>query len=287
MAFTSFRILKRAIEQFGKDHAGQMGAALAYYTLFSIAPLLILAIRMAGYVYGEENARAQVYTHLREVMTKDSADAVQKMIDQVHQAQAGSWAPELGLGLLFLGALGIFLHIRHTLCIIWKLEPPRGNSILGLLLNYLLAILMILITGLLLLASLAVSTVLPVLIDKVNELFPGTGIPWQLVEFGISIFFLTLVFATVYSVLSGRRIGWRYVGFGSLIAAFLFTIGKTLLGLYLVYSTTASMYGAAASVVAFLIWVFYSSQILFFGAELIQARRSRREWLNPLPAKKP
>jgi membrane protein len=281
VAITTLRIVKRAVEQFGQDHVAAMGAALAYYTIFSIAPLLILTIRIASYFYDEEQVRSEVYSQLQEVMTEQSAKVIQEMIDRVHQAQTGSdWAPGLGIVLLLAGSLGIFLHIRNTLSMIWKLEPPRGSSLLGVLLNYGLAILMILVAGLLLLASLAVSTGLALLLERLEEWLPGDPARWQVLEFGASILFLTLVFALIYRILSGRRIPWRYVWYGSVIAALLFAVGKTLLGWYLASSSTVSVYGAAGSVVAFMIWVFYSSQILFFGAELIQARRTRREWMN-------
>jgi membrane protein len=283
MAFTSYRIIRRAIEQFGSHHVSAMGAALAYYALFSIGPLLILALRVAGNFYDEERVRAEFFTHLEEIMPEESANGVLKLIDQLHKAQAASaWGPRLGLVLLLAGSLGIFLHIRSSLCRIWELEPPRGSSILGLLLNYALAILMILVTGLLLLASLAISTTLTLVEQRLDEWLPGDPARWYFLEFAISLAFLTIVFALVYQILSGRRLAWRYVWYGAVITALLFTLGKTLLSwyLYLAYSSTMSVYGAAGSIVVFMVWVFYSSQILFFGAELIQARRTRREWLD-------
>jgi membrane protein len=286
MAFSTFRVARRAVEQFGEDNVSAMGAALAYYTLFSIAPLLILAIRMAGYFYDEEQVRTQVYAQLKATMTEESAKAIQEMIDRVHETQSGGdWVPGIGIVLLLAGSLGIFLHIRSSLCRIWRLEPPRGSSILGVLLNYGLAILMILVTGLLLLASLALSTGLALLVEKLEEWLPGNPARWHVLEFAVSIVFFTIVFALVYRILSGRRIAWRYVWYGSLVTALLFTFGKTLLGWYLAYSSTVSVYGAAGSVVAFMVWVFYSSQILFFGAELIQARRTRQEWMSQADSK--
>ncbi len=280
---TSLRILWRACLQWGENKDSRLGAALAYYTLFSIAPLLLIAIRLAGLIFGADAAQGKVVEHLAEVLGLDTAQAIQALIQEASRPQTGTWATVVGLAVLIIGALGIFLHLRGALCTIWKLQPPHGNSFLGILLDYLLAIVMVLVTGVLLLASLGISTALPVLAEMLEKAMPEVNLPWRYVEMGVSFLFLTLLFAAVYRVLSGQRIAWRYVWYGSAICALLFTVGKTLLGLYLAYSSTISMYGAAGSVVVFLIWVYYSSQIMFFGAELIQARRTRREWLGQAP----
>src|SRR5947209_3065375 len=122
--------------------------------------------------------------------------------------------------------------------------------------------------------------VVPVLRKFMDEQFPDIGFPWEMLEFGISVVYLTLLFAAIFRILSGQRIPWRYVIYGSVITSLLFSVGKIALGMYLVYTGTASMYGAAGSLVVFLVWVYYSSQILFFGAELVQARRTRHEWMG-------
>ncbi len=279
----ALRVLYRAMREWHKDRANQMGAALAYYTLFSIAPLLLIATTIASYFFGEEAARKQVSKHLIELVGKESSGAIESVVEHIAKPRHKGWASGIGVGALMFGALGVFLHLRRGFCTIWKLDPPRGNTFLGLLLNYLLAIIMVLCVGLLLLLSLAANTTLVVLLRLLKENFPGQEVPWQAVEFASSIFFLTLLFGSVFRVMSGRRIPYRYVWFGSIVSALLFTVGKTLLGFYLVYTSTASAYGAAGSLVAFLIWVYYSAQIMFFGAELIQAWRTRREWLQADP----
>lgn len=280
---TSIRIFLRACRQWIANGDSRLGAALAYYALFSIAPVLVIAVNIAGAVFGEEAAKGRVESHLREMVGEETAKAVAKLIENAGNPQSGTWAPALSIALLVIGALSIFLHLRSGLCSIWKLDPPRGNSILGLLLDYTLALLMVLFCGVLLLASLATSTLVAIFHDPLNLWIPG--LPWHWLEVGLSFVYLTALFASIYRILSGARISSRYVFYGSFLAAVLFTVGKTLLGWYFAYSTTVSAYGAAGTLVVFLMWVYYSSQILYFGAELIQARRTRHDWMKqPLAA---
>ena len=165
------------------------------------------------------------------------------------------------------------------MCTIWKLEPAPGGTLHAILIDYLLAIVMVFVTGLLLLASLVISTVLPLVMDLIGDEDPESRVHFRLLEFAISLVFLTLLFAAMYRILSGNRIAWRYIWYGSIIASLLFALGKNLLGLYLLYFSPSSAYGAAGSLVVFLLWVYYCAQILFFCAELIQARRTCNEWL--------
>jgi membrane protein len=281
MRWIPARVLYRAAMQWSQDGAAQMGAALAYYALFSIAPLLLIALTMASFFYGAELARARVADQLREFMGADSAEAVQGLVDQLTHPEEGIWASVVGFGVLFVAALGVFLHLRWALCTIWRLVPPAGTTWLGLLLNYVLAASMVLFVGLLLLLSLVSNTFVVYVTDVLQERLPDYGISWQAVEFLSSIFYLSLLFALIFRILSGNRIYWRHLWLGSIVSAVLFTIGKTLLGHYLAYTSTTSAYGAAGSLVAFLLWVYYSAQITFFGAELIQAWRTRHEWLTP------
>jgi membrane protein len=283
MRWVEARVLYRAAKQWNDDSAAQMGAALAYYALFSIAPLLLIALTIAGLFFGAEVARARVAEQLTEFMGEDSSKGVQALADELTRPGDGGWASVLGFGALFVGALGVFLHLRTAFCTIWRLVPPTGTSWLGILFNYLLAAVMVLLIGLLLLLSLASNTVLVMVTEVLERNLPDYGISWQAVEFASSVFYLSLLFALVFHIMSGRRILLRHVWIGAVAAAALFTIGKTLLGWYLAYTGTTSAYGAAGSLVAFLIWVYYSAQIVFFGAELIQAWRTRHEWLAPKP----
>ena len=278
----SLRILYRACEKWSENGDSRLGAALAYYTLFSIAPLLLIAMQIAGGVFGEDAAKGRVSDQLVALMGPEIAASVEKMVASAAKPDDSSWTAIVSFVLLIVAALGAFLHARSALCMIWKLEPPHGNSWLGILWDYVLALIMVLVMAILLLISLACSLAVPIMQRLMQAGHLNVQQYWQWVDWGGSFFFLTILFATSYRILSGARVPWGYVWYGSFIAAILFTIGKTLFSYYLVYTGTESMYGAAGSVVVFLMWVYYSSQILFFGAELIQARRTRFEWMKSI-----
>ncbi len=277
---TSFRIILRACRQWSANADSRLGAALAYYTLFSIAPLLVIAVTIAGAVFGEEAARGHLELQLRDIVGQDVARAIERLVENASQPRKGDWAPTVSVALLVIGALSVFLHVRGALSMIWKLEPPRGSTWLGVLLDYTLALVMIVFSGVFLVASLAANMLVTIFEKTLHASWPE--MPWHWLEVGVSFLSLTILFAAMYRILSAGRIPLRYVLYGSFIAAVLFTLGKTLLAWYFVYASPVSAYGAAGSLVAFLIWVYYSSQILFFGAELIQVRRTRREWMEPI-----
>lgn len=276
---TSYHIIYRACEKWSENGGTRQGAALSYYTLFSIAPLLLIAVHVTGAVFGENAARGEVRKQLNTIMGPEIAQEVEGMIKTAGEPQDTMWTPTVSVLFLIVAALGAFLHVRSALCTIWKLAPPAGNGWLGMLWDYALSLIMVCITATMLLVSLACGLVIPYLQKTMQEHRLDDESYWPSVEIGSSFFFLTLLFAASYRILSGGRIGWGYVTYGSIIASVLFGVGKTLLSYYIVYSGTATMYGAAGSLVVFLVWVYYSSQILFFGAELIQARRTRYEWL--------
>jgi membrane protein len=277
---TSFRILVRAARQFRADGTSQMGAALAYYAVFSTAPLLVLAVMLSGLIFGEQVARDRVREHLTEYVGPESAREVNKLMETASKPAGGTLAAVLGGTALVLGALSIFLHLRRCLCVIWRLDSPGNQRVLAALLNYLLAIIMVLGVGVLLFLSLALSTAVPFLVDFLGKDLAVGARFWHGLDAGVSFGLLTLFFALVFRVMSGRRIAKHHVLYGSVITALLFTAGKTLISLYLAHTSTASAYGAAGSLVVFLVWVYYSSQITFFGAELVQARRTRADWLS-------
>jgi membrane protein len=274
----TLRIMIRAARQWSANGDSRLGAALAYYALFSFAPLLVIAVTIAGAVFGEDAARGQVELQLSGAIGKEAAAFIQRMVEAAAQPRSGQVAPWFSLAVLVAGALGMFLHMRGALCTIWKLEPPRGSTMLGILLDYTLALTMVIFCGILLIASLATNLFVRIFEEALDAWIPN--LPWDWVELGLSFLYLTILFAAMYRILSGARISFLHVLYGSFIAAILFTLGKSVLGWYFVYSSPASIYGAAGTLVVFLIWVYYSAQILFFGAELIQAGRTRHEWLN-------
>lgn len=256
-----------------------MGAALAYYALFSVAPLLLIAIAITGTFFGEQTARDSAAKTLENVMDPQSAQMIMDLIEHSQKPVKGIWGPILAGVILFWGALKVFFQMRTSLRIIWDLPHPKGSTLLGLLLGYALAIAMVLIVSLLLFTSVVVSTALAVALEVLRDKLPFLDSNWQWMEVSISLFFITVLLALIYRIMSGRKIRWTNVLYGSFIAAILFSIGKILLSLYFAYSNINSIYGAGGSLVIFLIWISYSAQIMIFGAELIQARRTREEWL--------
>jgi membrane protein len=278
---TSFRILVRAGQQWSANQDSRLGAALAYYALFSIAPLLVIAIHIAGVFFGEDAARGQVVSYLSTFIDADSARFVQSLVENAaDNAQSGVWASLVSVGVLLIGALSVFLQVRGALCGIWRLQPPHGNTILAMLIDYALALVMVMVTSILLLLSLAISVIMPLLQEWMKSQLPDKSFPWRYGDVATAVLCLTLLFTAIFRILSGQRIEWKYALYGAIITALLFSIGTFALGLYLAYTHTVSAYGAAGSLVVFLIWVYYSAQILFFGAELIQARRTRHEWMG-------
>ncbi|MBI3823674.1 MAG: YihY/virulence factor BrkB family protein [Planctomycetes bacterium] len=276
---TSLHIIYRAGQKWSENGGMRLGAALSYYALFSVGPLILIAVHVCGAIFGEDAAKGEVRKTLRTMMGADAAKEVESMVKTAGEPHDTMWTPTVSVSFLVVAALGAFLHVRSSLRTIWKLDSPEDNSWLAMLWDYALSLVMVLVTATMLVVSLAVGFVASMARKTVEEHRIADDYYWHWVEIGTSFFILTLLFAASYRILSGGRIPWGYVAYGSTIAAVLFMLGKSLLSYYIVYSGTASMYGAAGSLVVFLVWVYYSSQILFFGAELIQARRTRHEWL--------
>ena len=235
---------------------------------------------LSGLVFGEQAAHDQVKKHLTEVVGPETAREVNSLIERSVRPRGFSLAAALGGAALVVGALGVFLHIRRCLSVIWRLESPERKGVIESLMGYLLAVVMVLGVGMLLLLSLAASAALPWLVDFLGNDFPVGARFWHWLDAGLSFALLALFFALVFRVMSGRRILLRHVVYGAVISALLLTVGKTLIGLYLGYTGTASAYGGcrlARRVPG--LGLLLQAQIIFFGAELVQARRTRADWL--------
>jgi membrane protein len=270
------RLLADAVKQWLGDNAPRLGAALAYYTVFSIAPLLVIAVAIAGFVFGEEAAKGQVYTTMQGLVGETGALAIQGMMEQASKARAtGITATILGFVTLLLGASGVFGQLKGALNTIWNVEGRAGGTVKSFLVDRLFSLAMVLSVGFLLLVSLVISTMLAALAAYAERLVPLTAEFWQLVNAVVSFGVVTLLFALLFKEVPDTDVQWRDVWIGALFTAVLFTIGKFLIGLYLGRGTVGSVYGAAGSLVIVLLWVYYSAQILFFGAEFTQvfARR--------------
>ncbi|HEY9674813.1 MAG TPA: YihY/virulence factor BrkB family protein [Waterburya sp.] len=269
---TIWRLLKITITQWRQDQTSLMAAALAYYTVFSLAPLLIIVIAIAGTVFGEQAAKGELVAQIQGLIGKDGAELIQTAIENASQLDPsqGPIPTLINISLLLSGATVIFGQLQTSLNKIWNVEPKPGNGIIDFLRQRLLSFSMVLIIAFLLLVSLVISTLLVIFGNYLRDLIPGFTYLWQALNFLISFGIITLLFAMIFKILPDAKIAWKDVWMGAAITALLFEIGKFLLGFYLGHTSFASAYGAAGSLVIILTWVFYSAQILFLGAEFTQ-----------------
>ncbi|MBE9128251.1 YihY/virulence factor BrkB family protein [Coleofasciculus sp. LEGE 07092] len=263
------RLIKATFSQWQKDQASLMAAALAYYTVFSLAPLLIIVIAIAGAVFGEQAAQGELVRQIQEVVGKDAAEFIQVAIENTSNIEpdGGIFPTLLNIGILLFGATIVFAQLQTSLNKIWEVKLKPGNSIKLFLRKRILSFSMVLAVAFLLLVSLVVSAILAIINNYFRDLIPGFSYLWEFLNFLISFGLAILLFAMVYKVLPDAKIAWQDVGVGAIITAVLFEIGKALLGFYLGQMGVGSAYGAAGSLVVILTWVFYSAQILFLGAE--------------------
>jgi len=288
---TVMSMLKEAFTDWKDDNAPRLGAALAYYTVFSLAPLLVIAIAIAGLAFGHEAAQGRIVAQIQGLVGQAGAEAVQGMLESARKPSSSVWAAILGTVTLILGASGAFTELRGALNVVWEAPPKPGGGIWGAIRDRLLSFAMVLVLGFLLLVSLAMSAGLAAVHSFSVGLWPGAKVLLEIANAVFSFGVVTVLFAAIFKLLPDTKIGWRDVWAGAATTAALFTVGKTLIGLYLGKSSIASAYGAAASLAIILAWVYYAAQILFFGAELTQvyAHRhgSRREAPGSAPAVKP
>ncbi|MDZ4076040.1 MAG: YihY/virulence factor BrkB family protein [Hylemonella sp.] len=267
-ADTFWSLLKQTAVSWLDDYAPSMGAALAYYTLFSLAPLLLIVISVAGLIFGEEAARGEITYQLQSLMGDAGARAVQDLLASVRQPVEGSFATAVGLLLLLVGATTVFAELQDSLDRIWRVpDRVRPNGWLALVRARLLSFGMILAVGFLLTVSLVISAVTALLGKTVEPLFGG----WYLVGAAVNglggFLLIAAMFALIYKVMPRVRVHWRDVWTGAVFTALLFTLGKVVIGLYISRFGMSSGFGAAGSLVIVLLWVYYSAQVFLFGAE--------------------
>jgi membrane protein len=266
-------LLKVAAMGWIDDKASRLGAALAYYAAFSLAPLLIIIIAVAGLVFGKDATKAHVLAQMQDLVGKEGGEALQAMMISANKPESGIVAGIMGVVMLLVGAAGLFGQLQDALDTVWGVEPRSGRGIVGFIRDRFLSISMVMGTTFLLLVSLVISAIL----SAVGGMFGNylAGILGQTTNIVLSFGFITLLFAMVYRFLPDAIIAWKDVWLGALITSLLFTLGKQLIGMYLGYTATSSAYGAAGSFAVLLIWLYYSSQIFLFGAELTKAYAMR------------
>jgi membrane protein len=265
-------VLKGAFAGWWNDNVPRMGAALAYYTLFALAPILIVAIAVGGMVFGPETVRGEIVGQLAGLVGRDGARAVQTMLEGAGKSSSSIAVTVIGLITFFLGATGAFLELQADLDAVWRVKPKsRGTFLRELLMQRIISFGMVLGFAFLLLVSLIVSATLAAVYGYIGNIFPGIGLLWEAVNVAVSLGVITLLFAMIYKVVPDVKLTWGDVWVGALVTAGLFTVGKFLIGLYLGTSSFTSTYGAVGSVIVVLVWVYYSSQIVLLGAEFTRA----------------
>ncbi len=268
-------LLKDTFAEWQEDKAARLAAALAYYTAFSLAPLLIIVIAIAAVVFGQDAAQGEIVGQIQGLVGKEGAEAIQTMIENSRKPAEGSIATIISLVILFFGASGVFNALQDALNTIWEVAPKPGRGVTAIVKDRFPSFAMVLGIGFLLLVSLVVSAALSALSNYLGHLLPSLKIVWPVVNFLFSFGVITVLFAMIYRTLPDVKIAWGDVWIGAAITSLLFAIGKAFIGLYLGNSSVGSTYGAAGSFVVLLLWLNYSAQILFFGAEFTQVYANR------------
>ena len=285
-------LLKAAASGWVDDYAQSMGAALAYYTLFSIAPLLLIVISVAGLVFGEQAARGEIFSQLEGLLGAPGALAVQGLLESVRQPTQSVTATVFGVVVLLIGATSVFAELQEALDRIWR-APVRAeqSGFWRLIRARLLSFGMILGIGFLLMVSLVASAALAALRRWWGPMLGDWAAAASITEVASSLLLITVAFAMIYKIVPRVRIAWKDVWIGAAVTSLLFTVGKFLIGVYIGSSGVASGFGAAASLVVVLVWVYYSAQIFLLGAEFTWAYAhkfgSRRDLASEIPAGTP
>ena len=267
---STFKLLKETFQEWQQDKAPLLAAALAYYTVFSITPLLVIAIAIAGAIFGQDAARGEILEQINGLVGEQGAQAIETALANANQPQLGNTASIISIAVLLVGASGVFAQLQEALNTVWNVKAKPNGGIWQFIRKRLLSFGMVLAIGFLLLVSLILSAMLSGISKLEINLLPGFTPLWQLLNLAISFGFISLLFALIYKYLPDVKIRWQDVLVGAIITALLFTLGKFLIGLYLGRGSLGSAYGAAGSLIVFLAWVFYSAQILLFGAEFTQ-----------------
>ncbi|MDB5340296.1 MAG: hypothetical protein JWN70_5915, partial [Planctomycetaceae bacterium] len=248
----------------------RLGAALAFYTALSIAPLLVLSLRVAATVFGDEAARGEIERQVQSLIGEQGGQAVQAMLENANKPESGTIATVLSVLTLLFGASGVFGQLQDSLNTIWEVKPKAGRGVWGFIQDRFLSMAMVMGVAFLLLVSLVISAGLSALGNYSIHWPESLQVVSRIVNLVVSLAVFTGVFAMMFKFLPDVKIDWKDVWLGALITSILFTIGKFAIGLYLGHSALASSYGVAGSLVVLLVWVYYSAQIMFFGAEFTQ-----------------
>jgi membrane protein len=268
-------LLSETYQEWRKDNAQTLGAALAFYTMFSLAPLLIVVIAIFGVILGKETVQVEILRRAQELIGAQGAAAVKMMLEAAYRPGTGLAATVIGGLVILIGSTSALAMLKQSLNFMWGARPDPKTPIWNLVKVRLMSYVMILLIGLVLVLSLLLSFVLSFLTGFVQNLVHVPGFSIQLADLVLSFLLITLLFALVYKVLPDVKVAWTDIWVGSAFTALLFSLGKCLVGLYLARSSISSAYGAASSLAVILMWFYYSAQVFFIGAEFTQVYANR------------
>lgn len=266
-----FEFIKEVFTEFGNDKALKLSAALSYYTIFSIAPLLIILISVTGFFFGREAIEGELYLQLNDLLGSAGALQLQEMIRKVHLSENSRLANIISIVVLVIGATSIFAEIQDSINHIWNLKSKPKRGLLKMVLNRLLSFSLIVSLGFLLIVSLTISALITGLSHKLERILPYVDVYLIDILDNILTFIITaFLFSVIFKVLPDAKVKWKDTGVGAIVTSLLFMVGKFLIGFYISQSNLADAYGAAGSVIVIMVWVYYSAVILYFGAEFTQ-----------------
>jgi len=268
-------LIKAAFAGWWNDNAPRLGASLAFYSLFSVAPLLVFAVMLVGLFFGPEAAEGRVAEQMQGIMGHDAARGLQTMIASVHQRGGSPWATALSVAALLFGASGVLTELQSALNLIWKVRPKPTLSWWQTIRSRALTYLMVFIIGALFVALLVLSSAVTATWELVGSDLPFSGRLAHALNYLVTLLVETILLAMVFKFLPDAEIAWKDVWIGAFVTAVLFAIGNLLIGLYLGSSTVQTGYGAAGSLAIFLLWTYYSAQIVYLGAEFTQVYARR------------
>ena len=261
-------VLRQAFTEFSNDNGMKLSASLSYYTIFSLGPVLIIVTSLAGIFFGKEAVQGKIYHQINGLVGNQAALQIQDMIRNIEETQLGTSGAMLGLIVLVIGATGVFTEIQDSINYIWSIRAKPKRGFVKLLLNRVISFSLIISFGFILMVSLALHVVIDLLYERLTRYFEDTMIiVFQGINYIVLFAVISVLFAIIFKVLPDATIRWKDAYVGAAFTSVLFMVGKFLIGFYLTRSNVGDAFGAAASLVILLLWVYYTSIILFFGAE--------------------
>lgn len=279
-----WQIIREAARDWIDDKASVQGAALAFYSILSLAPLVVISLAVIGLFFDRNAATSRLLSQVQLLVGQEGAQAIGSMLPASNQPATSTLAAVLGMATLLLGASGVFGQLQDTMNMIWDVEPRPGAGIVDFMRRRFLSFAMVLGTSFLLLVSLLLSTVIGALGQALSASRPELEVFIHLGNELVTFIVVTLLFAMIFKLLPDKQVAWRDVWMGAFLTALLFVVGKLLIGLYLGKSAIGSAYGAAGSLVVLVVWIYYSAQILFLGAEIAHTQAEYRQHRSAHPA---